>query len=847
MSLRDKIPFFRPKMRPVGTRLERGEDVEEGRKWRDIGVKVGLIAVVVTATMIAFPRDDVFVFTAKVDDIWSQDNLHAPFTFAIQKPDGVVQEELEEAEARATPIFNANLDAADEIRANRDSLAALMDSILERYEAFQTNRLRGQDAAAERDSITFMRARASSRLPFGQTEWDRILDSYSATVPRLQTRSRTDIGSERLDRELLAEATTTALQLIRRDVIDIPKDSIAANQIIIRNDQTLDERTRMVSAVLGEREVVTEARREFQTRYQTDPVAASIAGMFFARIFVPNLRYDQAASRAKIREAREAVSPTFGIVREDEVIVRRGDIITEEIHRRLISFENEMNERSGASLRWRRMLGHFILTGATFLMFFLYLYLLRPQIFSDNRLMFLIALLFLGVIATYGVGMRMALVNMYMVPVAVVAILLTVIFDSRVGLFGTLTLALIGSHLLNYDFTFTFATLFAGTLGIFSVRDIRNRGQFFLSAGVVLVGYVLVLTATWLLQNKPLDRFTDELMFVSINAVLMLLAYPMLWIFERVFGITTDLTLLELSDTNRPLLKELSLKASGTFNHVLQVANLAEAAAAAVGANALMTRVGALYHDIGKMIKPEYFVENQRQGSNPHDGLKPRMSALIIASHVKEGLEIGRKYRLPQEVLDFIPMHHGTTRIEYFYRRALDQQKEENPDILESEFRYPGPKPDTRETGILMLADSVEAASRTLENPTHKRLENLIGSIVDARRDDGQLDETNLTFADIDVIKDALLNVLMGIYHVRVKYPGDEKGKKKKPPETKGTTRTVPPDGHSGDVIGVDEAGSGESGSGSGDGAAVPDGASDAAPDGDSAGDEAADAVERRR
>ncbi|NNF03129.1 MAG: HDIG domain-containing protein, partial [Rhodothermales bacterium] len=705
----------------------------------------------------------------------------------------------------------------------------------------------------------FMRARTASGLPFGQAEWDRILDSYATSVPGLQSRSRTDAGAERLDRELLAEATTTALQLIRRDVLDVPKDSILADAIVIRNDQSLDERTRPVSAVLGEREVVTEARREFQLRYQTDPVAASITGVFFARIFVPNLRYDRIATRDKLQQARSEVSPTFGIVRENEVIVRRGDVITEETLRRLVSLEQEMNERSGASQRWWRILGQFLLTGATFLMFYLYLYLLRPQIFSDNRLMFLITLLFLGMIAMFGVAMRLALVNMFMIPVAVVAILLTVIFDSRVGLFGTLTLALLGSHLLNYDFNYTFATLFAGTLGIFSVRDIRNRGQFFLSAGVVLVGYVLVLTATWLLQNKPLDRFTDELIFVSINALLMLLAYPMLWIFERMFGITTDLTLLELSDTNRPLLKELSLKASGTFNHVLQVANLAEAAAASVGANALMTRVGALYHDVGKMIKPEYFVENQRQGSNPHDGLKPRMSALIIASHVKEGIEIGRKYRLPQEVLDFIPMHHGTTRIEYFYRRALDQQKEESPDILESEFRYPGPKPNTRETGILMLADSVEAASRTLENPTHKRLENLIDSIVDARRDDGQLDETNLTFAEIDVIKDAFLNVLMGIYHVRVKYPGDEPKKgaaaRKTPAltgieDTEAGAEASVPDGPEASVqeTGSDAAEGGSNGSDASPATVDGDGAGDrtSPPDPPSSGDEAADAVERR-
>jgi hypothetical protein len=218
----------------------------------------------------------------------------------------------------------------------------------------------------------------------------------------------------------------------------------------------------------------------------------------------------------------------------------------------------------------------------------------------------------------------------------------------------------------------------------------------------------------------------------------------------------------------------LSLKAPGTFNHSLQVANLAEAAADRVSANALLARVGALYHDIGKMNKPEYFVENQRTGVNPHDELKPRMSALIIASHVKEGIEIGKQHNLPQRVLDFIPMHHGTSLIEYFYRRALDASEGSGADVSDSDFRYPGPKPNSREAGILMLADSVEAASRSVETPTHKRLETLINTLFSARMADGQLDDVDLTLRELNVIKDTFLNLLVGMHHVRVKYPGQE-------------------------------------------------------------------------
>ncbi len=328
--------------------------------------------------------------------------------------------------------------------------------------------------------------------------------------------------------------------------------------------------------------------------------------------------------------------------------------------------------------------------------------------------------------------------------------------------------------ILNYDFEFTFATIFATTLGVFSVRDIKNRGQFFVSAALVFLGYLAVLGATAIYFATPSEQFLSDLLLVGVNSFLLIMAYPLLWVFERAFDITTDISLLELSDTNRPLLKELSLRAPGTFNHSLQVANLAEAAADAVGVNALQTRVGALYHDIGKMLKPEYFVENQRPGSNLHDQLKPRMSALIIASHVKEGLEMGRQYNLPQRVLDFIPMHHGTTRIEFFYRKAVDQRGTGEPEILESEFRYPGPRPNSTETGILMLADSVEAASRSLSDPTHKRLETLIDMIFKARIEDGQLDKTDLTFRDLTQIRETFLSMLLGIYHVRVKYPGQD-------------------------------------------------------------------------
>jgi cyclic-di-AMP phosphodiesterase PgpH len=772
MSFLERINVFKPRRRPVGSKLEIGDTDVLKRKRRNYIVKGLIISVVVAAALLVFPRNRLYQYTVALDDIWKQENLQAPFQFAIRKAAPDLEAERAQVKKDTPPIFVDRIRTDEVVERRADSISVRFNRVFDLYGQYQLNLLRGRMDAALSDSIAFIAAKDSLSFRFSQRAWQDLLQSYMNSVPGLVSTSRSRATAERLDQYLIAETKKLSLSLLGSGILNVSRSSIESSHIA-RRDET-QESLVPLTRVYDIDEALEIGQSEMSRRWADSPTNFSVASALFKELLLPNLIYDALQSAALWAEKEALISPTNGIVRENEVIVREGDIITEEIQRKLISLDQELTERSGGRVVWKTFLGQFILTSATFLIFFLYLFLLRRPIFDDNKMVFLIALLFLSVIVVYGVALRAALLDMYVVPVAIVAILLTVIFDSRVALFGALTMALLGGHFLNYDFGFTFSTVFASTLGIFSVRDIRNRGQFFISASIVFAGYMLVLIANYLLQNSPIERLQDEAVFVFINSILLLLAYPALWIFERAFGVTTDLTLLELSDTNRPLLKELSLKAPGTFNHVLQVANLAEAAAASIGANALLTRVGALYHDIGKMVKPEYFVENQRGGVNPHDGLKPRMSALIIASHVKEGLDMAKRYRLPQLVQDFIPMHHGTTRIEYFYHRAVGQRKEGDSEVLESEFRYSGPIPHSRETSILMLADSVEAASRSMVNPNHKRLQQLIDSIVDARREDGQLDSTDLTFADLNTIKETLLNVLLGIYHVRVKYPGDE-------------------------------------------------------------------------
>ncbi len=775
MSFLKRIPFLKPRVRPVGDTLEAGDAPQErSRRRRALVLKGFLFSAIVVVTMLAFPRGTLYQYTVEQDEIWRQPNLHAPFTFAIQKPADELEREREQVRQSTLPIFQQDLDATTSLRIEASALGQRFDRLLGHYASYVENRTRGRIEEALQDSLSHAASIDSLGLRFTQLEWQMLRESYINQSMGLVTQQRQSVPAPRLDRVTLAAAEQELRRQLGDGIITVSKSSISSDSITVRVEQRNSQNARALVRVRDLNEALQDVSDRFASRWLGEPLTLQIAEKVYGLLVKGNLILDVEATERTLAIAESEIVPTEGIVRENEVIVRQGDRVTADIMRKLGSLKEQILQQSGGQIQWKAALGHFLVTIASLLIFYLYLYLLRKSIFQDNAKLTLITLLFLGVIAIYGVALRAALIDMYVVPVAIVAILLTVMFDSRVALFGSLSLAFIGSHLLNYDFSFTFATVFASTLGIFSVRDIRNRSQFFISASVVFSGYLLVLTADLLLQNTPTARFTDHVIFVGINSVLLLLAYPALWIFERVFDVTTDLTLLELSDTNRPILKELSLKAPGTFNHVLQVANLSESAAASIGANALLTRVGALYHDIGKMVKPEYFVENQRGGVNPHDGLKPRMSALIIASHVKEGIEMARRIRLPQEVEDFIPMHHGTTRIEYFYQRALSQHKEGDPAVQESGFRYPGPRPHSKETSILMLADGIEAASRALENPSRKRLEGLIDSIVEARLEDGQLDNTNLTFRELNTIKESMLSVLTGIYHVRVKYPEGE-------------------------------------------------------------------------
>lgn len=748
--------------------------------------RVGLLAALSAIAMLAFPRVSVYDGSARVGEVWKSDDVIAPFDFSIRLPEEEIEGRRDSVRASLPPIFAEQPKALAQTLARIDSLDARLDSTFAAYTAWQTGRARAQALAErppeERPDVDLGALRARARQD--STRFMDLQDALSLGLSERQwvllVRSAFEAAGQRygmaLDDRLLGEANRIAREVLEDGVLDVPKDSVRAPTLLVRN---LDPGVRTEEIVgrddvFGADEVAREARRSLFAAFPTKADTVSIGSVLFRAVLEPSLEYQAEATARAREEAMASVLPTRGRVREGQTVIRRGDEVTEERFDQLRSLDFAQRERSGGVSWVRTVFGRLILVVSALALFFLYVYLLRPTIFHDIRRLVLVCLLLGIALIGFFVAGAIGGAAAYVVPVALVSILLTIVFDSRVGSFATMTLAALGGLIFGYDFQFAFATLVVGVLAVFSVRDVKNRSQILASAALVAAAYALVILGYALLRADPFtERLTFELIAVTVNAFLILLAAPLLWAIERGFAVTTDMALLELSDTNRTLLKELSLRAPGTFNHSLQVANLAEAAADAIGANALRTRVGALYHDIGKMLKPEYFIENQQPGENPHEKIKPSMSALVIAAHVKEGVQLGKEQGLPQVVVDFIASHHGTSLIEFFYRKALEQESDGST-VDEADYRYPGPRPQTNEQAIVMLADSVEAASRSLEKPTPRRLEALIDGIVEARIEDGQLDDSSLTFSDLARIKETFHNLLCGIYHFRVKYPDQD-------------------------------------------------------------------------
>ena len=493
-------------------------------------------------------------------------------------------------------------------------------------------------------------------------------------------------------------------------------------------------------------------------------------------VLVPSLLLDRERTALELDSRLSQLRSESRLVMAGEHIVSKGEMVTEEKARTIASLEAENDRRyAGSYSVWGAMLGQLLLAAIAFVALYMFLKNTSHPILEDNRKVTMVLVVILLMSALVALVTRVREDWVLLVPLCVVPILMRVFFDMRAALYIHLTTVIILANLVPNSFEFIFYQLVTGMMSIIAVRNLEKRSQFFILSAVIFASYSFIYTAGVLSQDTNLSALGGEryLMFF-LNALLTLMAYPLIYLFERLFGMTTSLTLMELSSTGHPALRELSRRAPGTFQHSVQVANISEDVMNEIGGNALLAKVGALYHDIGKTRNQLYFTENQSSGFNPHNELDYAESASIIISHVTVGLELARKYGLPAEVQDFIRTHHGTTMTGYFYAKELERHPDGDFDA--SAFRYPGPRPYSRETAVVMIVDTVEAACRSMKEHTKEATDKLIDTLIDGKIKAGQLDNCPLSYGDIAQIRRYLKEKMMSIYHVRVEYPRVKKG-----------------------------------------------------------------------
>ena len=489
----------------------------------------------------------------------------------------------------------------------------------------------------------------------------------------------------------------------------------------------------------------------------------------FFEIVQPNIALDDKFTDNVLKESLDGISPYRGLIQENSIIIRQGDVVEGEKLQMLISLREEY-----ASQLWNEysfywiIFGYTILVILTFMSLILFINNYRPSIFDDNREISFIFLNMVGIIALTTIVVNFDVRLLYAVPICILPLILKTFFDPRLGLFTHVITVLNLGFVVPNSFEFVFLQMMAGIVTILSTTQLQNRANLFITVGRIVLVYLVGYLAFTITREGGIAKIDLMVIgFFLLNGLLTLFAQPLIYLYERLFKLVSDVSLLELSDTNSKLLKELSDRAPGTFHHSLQVANLAETAANEIGANTLLVRVGALYHDIGKMNAPTYFSENQTGSVSPHEEMPPDQSAKIIINHVAEGIDMAKKSKLPDRIIDFIRTHHGNSWVYFFYKKA----QEMGDDVDEKDFRYPGPRPFSKETAILMMADSVEAASKSLREPTVDKIQQFVDAVVNKQIDEKQFHDCNITLSEIQTVKKVLSKKLINIYHLRVEYP----------------------------------------------------------------------------
>lgn len=708
-------------------------------------ILIGFITVILIVLM--FPKGESIESEVPEGTIWTNDDLIAPFSFPIIKDQQTYKAELKSAELSVFPVFiMENKKSNDSLREYSAYLLSVIDENLKQ----------GADSYV---NPTFLSTKAFTRF---------------LTIRKQERGSYR--GRDKSLADIFNIALVTLENITKKGVLNLGSDAKTRDSIAVRQGNV--DRIEPTRKYYFYDVARIEARKKIgELNYFEETESALIE--YVSHFIYPNLIYNPEATNLEVEQAKNNVSKYSGIVNENERIIAKHDRITKQTKLKIESYKEAKSDTIGQEGVILQLIGKFLHISFLMMVLAIYLYLFRKKIFYDNTKIILIAIVFIFVsFVTFLVNHIVVKAPIhYLIFMPAASMIFTIVFDSRVGFYTTVILALIVGALRGNDYTFMAMNFIAGGLSVYTVRDIKNRTQIFRSFLFILIGYTASILAFGLERFAPADTMLVEFAFASSNALISpVLTYGLLIFFERIFKITTDLTLLEFSNFDRPLLRDLARKAPGTFNHSMTMGTIAEAAAEKIGANSLLTRVGAYYHDIGKTISPQGFVENQLTNQNVHENLSPEESVQMIIRHVNEGVELAKQYKLPQELIEFIPMHHGTTTITFFLEKAKEKYGEEkiNPD----DYKYPGPKPNSKETAIVMLADGCESAVRSISEPDAQKVENMINNIFNARLKEGQLDESPITFRDIAVMKETFLSILISQHHKRIKYPKQDDAEK---------------------------------------------------------------------
>ena len=670
--------------------------------------KVILFLVTTVAIVYLFPKGGQFKYDFSNSQLWKYDNLYAPFDFAIQKSAAEIKAEKAQIVANSKLYF----------KADNALVVGVKDAFRKRIAALMLN-----DSLALQEKNMFQE--------IGLRTIERVYE-YGFLEAVIQDKLS--------DKDVLVT--------IRKEnvVQDIPFKNFYTSSEVLK--------------------IITENLEVGFANYSRNKIFNILS-----EAIKPNVSYDAVFTEKVIENEYKNISYTKGKVSSGGLIILKGDIVEGKKLAILNSLKSESESKvwTESSYNWI-ILGYSILVSLALLMLLLFLKKYRVEIYENNNK---VTFIFFNVFSMIFIQTLVINYNsdyLYVVPLSVLPIVLKAFFDARLGLFTHVLTVLLLGYIVPDSFEFIYLHIIAGIVTILTVSELYKRANLFISVAQITGIYMLTYLAFSIIKEGNAAQINLQYFILfALNGLLSFLSIILIYIYEKVFGLVSDVTLLELSNTNTKLLRELNEKAPGTFQHSMQVANLAEAAANEIGANSMLVRTGALYHDVGKMVNPMYFTENQTTGVNPHHELSPRDSAKIITDHVIKGVEIAKKYKLPDRIIDFIRTHHGTSTTYYF----LMKEREMNPDaeVDIKKFQYPGPNPFSKETAILMMCDAAEAASKSLKMPTAQSISALIDKIIEKQMADNQFLNSDITFKEIETIKKIIKKKLLNMYHLRVEYP----------------------------------------------------------------------------